>query len=110
MKTSRFKYGYRRSASKLHKKTGDLLREMFPSMRIYQEYPVNKINSSYNTGRHKFDWVILDLKAVIECHGAQHYQVCTFGGDQDKAIDQFRDIQYRDKKKKDVHHHRPRMP
>ena len=81
MKTNRLNYFYRKSASKLHKAVGDCLRSSsLKGFKIYQEYPVNKINRNYSSGREKFDWVILDLKLIIECHGEQHYRPVTFGG------------------------------
>jgi hypothetical protein len=83
MKSSRFQYEYRENASKLHRAVGDALRKpggCFSRFKIYQEYPVNKINKNYPNGRHKFDWVVLDLALVIECHGEQHYQDVCFGG------------------------------
>lgn len=82
MKRSKFKEGYRESASSYHKKIGDVLRssKLFNGYRIHQEWPVSDIDSTYVTNAHHFDWVILDLKLVIEVHGEQHYQPCTFGG------------------------------
>lgn len=83
MKSSRFRYSYRDNASKLHRMVGDFLRgsKIFGGYEIYQEYPVNRVNPHYDTGRHHFDWVIPALKLVVECHGEQHYKVVNFGYD-----------------------------
>ena len=84
MKSHRFKKGYRRTASKLHKTVGDILMDpqgMFAGHRVYQEYPVARVNPDCKNQRLHFDWVDLDLKLVIECHGLQHYEVVTFGGE-----------------------------
>lgn len=106
MKISRFKYSYRQNSSKLHKKIGDLLRKKggyFSTYKIYQEYPVNKINPGYSNSSHKFDWVVLDLYLVIECHGKQHYYPVSFGGiDQEQAIDNLASQKYRDNQKMDA--------
>jgi len=83
MRQDRFKYDYRQTSSRLHKKVGDTLRSpdgYFANRKIYQEYPVNKINPTYPNAAHKFDWVVLDLFLVIECHGQQHYATVGFGG------------------------------
>lgn len=76
MKSSRLKPEIRDNASKHHKLVGEILKtkEPFKHYKIYQEYPVNKINPEFKSGREKFDWVVLDLKIVIECHGRQHYE------------------------------------
>lgn len=106
MKTSRFKTGYRENSSKLHRAIGDCLRTKgspFSGYKIYQEYPVNKINPNYPTGAHKFDWVVLDLRLVIEVHGEQHYRPVTFGGiSYDEAERRLREQQYRDRAKMDA--------
>lgn len=103
MKLSRLQYEYRDSASKLHKHIGRVLREskLFSHYKVYQEYPVNLINTSYPNAQHKFDWVILDLAIVIEVHGQQHYSATSFGSNKDKA-ELFYDLKRRDKKKRDA--------
>lgn len=102
VKSSRFQYEYRKSASKLHKRVGDLLREstLFSGYESYQEYPVNKVNTSYPDGSHHFDWVIPMLKIVFECHGKQHYESVAFDGDVEKSIDAFKALKLRDEAKK----------
>ena len=81
-KQSRLNKKYRKNASKLHKAVGDMLRAspVFSNYRIYQEYPVNRISPYFDSGREKFDWVILDLMVVIEVMGQQHYYPVRFGG------------------------------
>lgn len=100
-KDSRFQHAYRRNASKLHRKVGDLLRESdeFKNYDCFQEYPVNKIDEDYHTGSHKFDWVIPSLQVVIECHGRQHYEVVAFDGNVDNAVIAFQETKSRDKSK-----------
>lgn len=100
MKSSRFKKKYRDSASRGHCVIGDILRDPksgFSLYKIYQEYPVNRINKSYQYSSHHFDWVILDLMIVIEVNGAQHYQVTTFGSQSvEKAADSLAATKLRD--------------
>lgn len=97
MKTSRFKFEYRKSASKLHKKVGDLLRTSdIRHYEIYQEYPVNRVNKDYPHSSHHFDWVIPKLHVVIECHGKQHFEPTAWDGDDEKAISSFRSLRRRD--------------
>lgn len=101
MKTSRFQKEYRKSASKLHKKIGDLLKgSELGSYKIYQEYPVQMVNDSYHSGREHFDWVIVDLKVVIECHGEQHYKPIAFGKeDLSVTLERFNNQKIRDQAK-----------
>jgi len=103
MKNSRFQYDYRENTSKLHKAVGNCLRtsELFNHYRIYQEYPVYRINSNYSNTSHRFDWIILDLKLVIECHGIQHYKEVSFGHEEEESSCSILTLQkYRDKQKK----------
>jgi len=106
MKTKRFQYSYKENASRLHKKIGEVLRNknsVFAPFKIYQEYPVSKINTSYKNNRHKFDWVILDLFIVIEGMGEQHTKPSTFGGiSKEQAEENFIDQKYRDTVKMDA--------
>ena len=71
-----------KNASKLHKRVGELLVELFPVMNIQQECCVSEVNKNFKSNREKFDWVIFDLQIVIEVHGEQHYTYVCFGGEQ----------------------------
>ncbi len=104
MKSSRFKHDYSASASKLHKQVGEILRDsLFKNYHIYQEYPVNKINPAYPSGREKFDWYIKDLNLVIEVHGQQHYGPVCFGGvSEQEAEANFKRQKFRDAMKRDA--------
>jgi hypothetical protein len=104
MKTRRLQTAYRSIASKLHRKVGDILRSspVFSGWKVYQEYPVNRLNPDFSDGRCKFDWVILDLKIVIECHGRQHYESVCFGGEPEKAIAAFHRMKQRDEAKREA--------
>jgi len=101
MKNSRFRHSYRKSASALHRKVGDTLREseIFKHHEVYQEYPVNKVAKDYPHGSHHFDWVIPALKVIIECHGAQHYRPVAFDGNKEEAQKRFERGQERDRQK-----------
>jgi len=88
MSNARLKQGYRKSASLLHRAVGDILLKnpVFEHATIYQEYPVNRISRYFDSGREKFDWVILDpFRAIVECHGKQHYKPVRFGGITEEA-------------------------
>lgn len=104
MKNSRFQFEYRKSASRLHKKVGDILRSssLFMNYRIYQEYPVSRVNESFDNNSMHFDWVITDLHLVIECHGKQHYNKTDFSGKmtEDELLESFNELKERDAKKK----------
>ena len=104
MKHKRFQYQYRQSASNLHQKVGNILRtsNLFKTKRIYQEYPCHLINSSISNNRLRYDWVVLDLHLIIECHGLQHYQQTDFSGKltEEQTKNQFNKLQNRDSLKK----------
>jgi hypothetical protein len=103
VKNQRFQFEYKSSASKLHKKIGETLRtsSSFKNYRIYQEYPVSKINPNCLNNRLHFDWVVLDLKLIIEGMGKQHFEIVDFSGkEEDKGYSKFQDLIYRDKLKR----------
>jgi len=103
MGTSRFQHTYRESASKLHRAVGDILRASpLRHQGLYQEYPVKRVNPSYSESSHHFDWVLTKLRVVIECHGRQHYEAVTFGGDVENMVSNFRAQQRRDDAKREA--------
>lgn len=105
MKKSRLNPNYRDNASRLHKAVGDMLKksEFTRTLNVYQEYPVNKVTPYFDSGREKFDWIILNWNVVIECHGEQHYFPVCFGGiSQEEAKRKFEAQQLRDEAKKEA--------
>jgi very-short-patch-repair endonuclease len=55
--------------SKMHVAIRDLLKETFPSFKVFEEYPVD-------VGRRTLpvDLCVSDLKLCVECHGRQHFE------------------------------------
>ncbi len=105
MKNSRFKYAYRKTASKAHRLTGEILRtnKLFSNFQCFQEYPVNQVNPEYPSGREHFDWVVKDLRLVIEIMGRQHEVPVCFGGVSiEEATEAFHAQVSRDRKKADA--------
>ena len=103
MKTSRFKYEYRKSASKQHKLVGEILRtsEFFSQYQSFQEYPVSLVNTNYPHSREHYDWIVKELKLVIEVMGEQHFKPVQFGGiTLEEAEEQFHCTKIRDRAKK----------
>lgn len=100
-KSSRFQYKYRKSASKLHKAAGEILRShpLLKHYRSYQEYPVNRINPDFKNGKCKYDWVIIELRVIIEVMGEQHAKWIPFFH---KTEADFIAQQERDREKKDA--------
>jgi len=68
------------NASKLHKRIGELLVELYPNNLVRQELSVSYINPDFKSKREKIDWCVLDLYLAIEVHGEQHYRPVCFGG------------------------------
>lgn len=96
---------YNLNASSLHKTVGSILLESssFSNFNIQQEYLVIEINPNYPNSSHRFDWVILDLKVVIELHGEQHFSSIQFGNiTSEKAIDNLSIQKNRDYRKRDA--------
>ncbi len=65
----------RENSSKLHKTARELLKKMFPVHTILEE--VNLPGSSQKRSL-SADFVLLDLKLMIEVHGEQHYKFNSF--------------------------------
>lgn len=102
-KDSRFKHEYRKTASKQHRQVGEILRTESPwtGYQSFQEYPVNRINTDFESGRERFDWYVKELRLVIEVHGRQHYECVAFGSeDPTETIRKFREQQGRDERKR----------
>lgn len=102
MKTSRFRESYRSNASKLHRAVGDILKQApFANFKIFQEYPTSRVNPACTNKRLHFDWVVLDLKLVIECHGEFHYQPVKMSGKMtdEEAQQAFKELKQRDELK-----------
>lgn len=82
MRQRRFQFKYRANASNGHKAVGEILRHSpyFENYQSFQEWPVEKVNPKWTSGREHYDWVVPALKLVIEFHGEQHYKPVQFGG------------------------------
>lgn len=105
MSNARYQYQYRASASKRHKLVGEILRThpYFKSYLSYQEYPVNKVDTSFPDGRLLIDWVVPEIKLAIEVQGEAHYAPVRFGGiSQEEAVEAFRGQQRRDRAKENA--------
>lgn len=105
MKSSRFQFEYRKSSSKRHKLVGEILRNSpyFQTYIHYQEYPVERVSSDWDSGREHFDWVVPTLKLVIEVHGEQHYKPVRFGGiSAEEATEAFKEQRIRDADKRNA--------
>jgi hypothetical protein len=92
---SRFKE-HREESSKGHIEIGELLKKQFPICRIYQEYPMDlilkrgyrdqKVETEFQdqfmlkrARALRVDWVVLDLRLIVEFHGAHHFQPVDYG-------------------------------
>jgi len=106
MKLSRLNKEYRENASLLHKIVGDILYygDTFKLYKIYQEYPVTRINPDFYNPQCRYDWVILDLKIVIEIMGEQHYKPVRWSRETsvEEAEMSFQATQRKDEQKKNA--------
>jgi len=67
-----------KNKSSLHTLARDIIKEMFPGLAIYEEVT---LPGSKRLGRSSLlyaDFFIPDAMLVIEVHGRQHYQYCSF--------------------------------
>jgi len=82
---------YANNASKKHKEVGTILSQgIFERMTVFQEYPVDRINSQCPNGRLKVDWYIKTLNIAIEVQGEHHFHPVQYGGQsKDKATNSF---------------------
>ncbi len=106
MKSKRFQFKYRKNASKLHKATGDWLRINYSNNKIYQEYSVKYVNSTWSNYRAKYDWVIKDLKIIIEVMSDIHIKEIQWHGrvvaNPDIKSRSLKEIQEQDQLKKEA--------
>jgi hypothetical protein len=72
---------------------GELLERIFPMHKVYQEYPLDRILEvgCKDQGRRpdpfllsrsrglRADWVVLDLRLIVEYHGEHHYHPVSYG-------------------------------
>jgi hypothetical protein len=63
----------KRSRSKLHVKARKILYEMFPTMKILEEVPINPRGNKTQY----LDFYINQIKLAVEVHGQQHYKFNT---------------------------------
>jgi len=101
-RNSRFKK-YRKNSSKGHVSLGEILKELFPHHKLYQEYPLDKIlEIGYRiqqipqiyqnkfllkrSRKYRADWVVLDLNLVFEYQGEHHFKAIDYVNDPDKAL------------------------
>lgn len=74
----------------------------FKGATLQQEVAVSSIFSDYSSNRERYDWVVPQLKVIIECHGIQHYKFQTFGEDAEVALMRWKAAKSRDARKKEV--------
>jgi hypothetical protein len=69
---------YLENKSSLHTKTREIIKELFPNLSVYEEVT---LPGSKKIGRASLlyaDFFIPELMLIIEAHGRQHYQYCSF--------------------------------
>lgn len=95
MSIKHLKQNYRKSASLLHRKVGDILRShpITKNLITFQEYPVPN-------SRYKIDWFIRDLNIAIEVAGQQHGRPVAFDGNKEQA-----EINFIKQVDRDIHKH-----
>lgn len=87
--------------SEIAKKVHSVLKEVFPTNVIVEEYYIN-----YKGSRLFFDFFIKDLGVLIEVQGRQHFEyVDHFHG----SVDKFRGQKMRDNLKKEYIQYNPKL-
>ena len=69
---------YLENKSSLHTKTREIIKELFPNLSVYEEVT---LPGSKRIGRSSLlyaDFFIPALMLIIEAHGRQHYEYCSF--------------------------------
>lgn len=69
---------YLSNKSSLHVKTREIIKELFPTLSVYEEVT---LPGSKKLGRSSLlyaDFFIPELMLIVEAHGRQHYQYCSF--------------------------------
>lgn len=69
---------YQEDKSSLHEKARKIIKDLFPRASVYEEVT---LPGSKKIGRPSFlyaDFFIPEMMLVIETHGKQHYEYCSF--------------------------------
>lgn len=69
---------YQENKSSLHTKARSLIRELFPNLSVYEEVT---LPGSKKLGRSSLlyaDFFLPEVMLIIEVHGKQHYEYCSF--------------------------------
>jgi hypothetical protein len=69
---------YLQNKSSLHTKTREIIKDLFPNLSVYEEVT---LPGSKKIGRSSLlyaDFFIPELMMIVETHGRQHYQYCSF--------------------------------
>lgn len=69
---------YLENKSSLHTKTREIIKDLFPNLSVYEEVT---LPGSKKIGRSSLlyaDFFIPELMMIVETHGRQHYQYCSF--------------------------------
>ncbi len=89
-------------ASKLHKRTLKLLKELLGTS-VLEEVNVQSLFKDYPARNEHYDLTIPSYNLVIECHGEQHKYLSSFGEkNSEKIITNFQRQKRRDRQKEDI--------
>src|SRR3990167_4936693 len=82
--------------SRGHLHIGNLLSQL--NFKAVEEYSVQKVDPTSKI-RGWYDWVLLDIKVVIEIQGAQHEIATSYTGDVEEAVSNLWNNRLRDRAK-----------
>lgn len=69
---------YQDNKSSLHYKVRELIRDIFPNLSLYEEVTLPGSKKIGRTSLLYADFFIPELMLIVEVHGKQHYEYCSF--------------------------------
>ena len=79
-----------------------LLREILGLVVVRTEVNVRDLFPEHYSGREHYDLVVPSLNLIVECHGEQHEQLVTFGGDPRQSHTRLSRQRFRDRRKEET--------
>ena len=69
---------YQDNKSSLHEKARSIIKEIFPTLSVYEEVTLPGSKRSGRASLLYADFFLPEIMLIVEVHGKQHYEYCSF--------------------------------